>query len=87
MEFDPWLIEESGEFGERGEGIAEIVGFGDYPTDNILDAFTRLVYYVTTVYESFDGLAFDDEEGDYRPRSIDDEADDDFDDDCEVILV
>jgi hypothetical protein len=86
VEWDPWLIDNTGEMGERGDGVAEILSFGSYPTDDILDAVTRLIHYITTCYEVFDDVDLDsDEDEDGTPARSDDDYG--HDDDFEVILI
>jgi len=84
VEWDPWLIENSGEMGDRGDGVAEILNFGSYPTDNILDAITRIISYITTCYEIFDDVDLDGdiEDGDdvLSSKAYDN-------DDFEVVLI
>lgn len=90
VEWDPWLKDNTGEMGERGDGVAEILNFGSYPTDDILDAVTRLIHYITTCYEVFDDVDLDvDPESDEPLIAVDDDDEDydDLDDDCEVILI
>jgi intein/homing endonuclease len=87
IEWHPWLYDNTGELGEHGDGIAELVNFGSYPTDNIMDAITRGIYWVVNTYEVFDDVDLDGDDYDDRPLNSDDEDYDDLDDDCEVILI
>lgn len=85
VEWWPWLYENTGEMGERGDGIAELVNYGSYPTDNIMDAITRGIYYITTCYEVFDDVDLDgDGDGEGSPSPSRSDLDDD---DFEVVLI
>ncbi|NIO76648.1 MAG: hypothetical protein GTN69_12400 [Armatimonadetes bacterium] len=102
IEFAPWMIrksaemEGSNELAEYGDIVAEILNLGSWPTDNIADAFTRMVWFVASLYEAFDGELdpLDDDDEDDGPLATwaDDIDPDDIDalpddPDCRVLLI
>jgi phage terminase large subunit-like protein len=79
---------------DRGDLSAELSGFPLYPTDDILDAFTHLMRFVTVAYEVFsdeDALAAASEDKLLTDEMVDpfgdDEPDEDEGDGSSVLLI
>jgi predicted phage terminase large subunit-like protein len=51
---------------EAGDLVAELENFGLYPTDDILDAFTHLIRFITVAYEAFDSDEAGEDPGEER---------------------